>query len=182
VAPPRAASSRHLPLILVVLVLSFPGTGTSLLEGARYMCGVLPELRRAVAERRVLVARGGLGFVWLDLDGSRRWYLRYIASVARGRGVGSALLQEVLDRADARGATLVLHCPKARVRWYRRHGFLPVPATREARDRDCARVGCVKLRRRPSTRRLDLVRSAAPAPVAPARVLQAAGAAANCVA
>jgi GNAT superfamily N-acetyltransferase len=59
------------------------------------------------------------------------WYLGYlgVTTAAQGRGVGSALLREVLDRADAAGLPAYLESSNERnLTLYRRHGFQVVEA------------------------------------------------------
>lgn len=64
------------------------------------------------------------------------WFLQFIAveASARGRGLGSALLRSVLDRADAAGEAAYLEATSPQNRaLYERHGFrvieeLPLPA------------------------------------------------------
>jgi len=57
---------------------------------------------------------------------SRHWYLVWLGvdPPSRGRGVGSALLQPVLSRADDEGLPCYLQNSKAvNLAFYRRHGF-----------------------------------------------------------
>ncbi len=56
----------------------------------------------------------------------RHWYLATLGVVParQGRGIGSALIQPVLARADAEGLRCYVETEKERnVRFYRRHGF-----------------------------------------------------------
>ncbi len=57
---------------------------------------------------------------------SRHWYLPTLGvdPLSQGRGVGGALLQPVLARADAEGLFCYLETEKEiNVTFYRRHGF-----------------------------------------------------------
>ena len=142
----RVAQRRDLLPVLAVLVLSFDGAGDSLGGARDTVRGLWPALRAAIDGERVLVSRGGLTYAWLEKEPGT-WYVHSTASLPRGRGHGSRVLEDLLRRADEARVTVVLHCSRARVAWYRRHGFLPAPVTRSGQDQRFAAHGHVKLRR-----------------------------------
>jgi GNAT superfamily N-acetyltransferase len=143
----RLATRRDLILMLPVWVLSFPSTGNSLRQLRAGMRQEIPGLLTAIQGERAIVSRGGRAFAWWVLLPNHSWYVNYICAFPRGRGSGTLLLRALLDMADEAHASVVLHCRTTRVRWYRRHGFLLVPATDEPTDRVCERGGLVKMRR-----------------------------------
>jgi N-acetylglutamate synthase-like GNAT family acetyltransferase len=61
-----------------------------------------------------------------------------VAPAAAGRGVGSALLQRVIDRATELGASAVtlatFRAPPWNGPWFRRQGFEPMPESEIGRD------------------------------------------------
>lgn len=67
----------------------------------------------------------------LPQDGPQELRVLYVATAARGRGVGAALIEALLARADtARPVQLgVAAFNKGAQRFYRRHGFEPVPGS-----------------------------------------------------
>ena len=128
-------------MVLVVWVLSFSGTGSSLRQARGSMRQHLPALIRASQQRRLLIARHGLTFAWwrVTADG---WLLEEICSYPRGRGHGTQLLREFLHLANQAQVAVVLVYPPERVNWYRRHGFRLAPP-----EPAVTRLGLVVLRR-----------------------------------
>ena len=86
---------------------------------------MLPELRR-VTGRSFIRAMRGLSLMDASHPHEDHWYLWFVGVRPewRGAGLGSALMQPILDRADAEGMPAYLEAtsPLNR-RLYERHGF-----------------------------------------------------------
>jgi GNAT superfamily N-acetyltransferase len=75
----------------------------------------------------IMVSRELAGCVTVRPAGGRQWLEHfYLAPEHQGRGLGSAVLHEVLEQADAAGATVALDVLRgsAARRLYERHGFV----------------------------------------------------------
>ncbi len=82
--------------------------------------------------RHIVVDGERVGFVVVkpDGDGLLLDHL-YVLPVAQGRGIGAAVLADVLARADARGARVRVGALResGANRFYRRHGFVQASAS-----------------------------------------------------
>lgn len=86
----------------------------------------LPRLGRIFGGRTPLLLRG-LSLIEHEHPRAPHWYLPFIGVVPshQGRGIGSALLQSVLQRCDADGLPAYLEASSERNReLYLRHGFM----------------------------------------------------------
>ncbi|MEV5733306.1 GNAT family N-acetyltransferase [Streptomyces sp. NPDC052292] len=91
---------------------------------------VRQRLRDSFSTRYTSVVMSGgdfAGCVTVRPAGDRRWLEHfYLAPHHQGRGLGSAVLRSVLERADAQGRTVALKVLQgsAARRLYERHGFV----------------------------------------------------------
>jgi hypothetical protein len=136
------ASRGALIVVLAVWVLSFVGAGNTFGEARSNMRSRFPDLLTAAREHRVLVSRGGLTFAWWEPVAGGTWLLQEIASFPRGRGHGTRVLATFLHLADQAHVPVALVCPRARVNWYRRHGFRLGP-----KDHEVNRLGLLWMER-----------------------------------
>ncbi len=98
----------------------------------RWRSGLRDNLRLAVPTLRLM--RGGVGRALRTVNVLERahpreehWYLSYLGTdpTAQGRGIGSALMTAVLERADEQGLPAYLESSKkANLAFYGRHGFV----------------------------------------------------------
>ena len=83
-------------------------------------------LHPRLAARAPLLAAGVITIKRRRPRASRHWYLSLLGTdpVAQGQGLGSAVLQPVLERSDAEGIGIYLESSKERnLGFYARHGF-----------------------------------------------------------
>jgi len=103
----------------------FPPPGRWQLSRAQRL-RLLPPLVRFLGLRTASVL-GGLERMEREHPRDRsHWYLFILGTepAAQGRGLGSALLAQVLARVDANGMPAYLESSNERnIAWYRRHGF-----------------------------------------------------------
>ncbi len=86
-----------------------------------------PAMMRIVGLRRLpLIAKGMAQMDKAHPDDRPHWYLAVLGTDPdyQGKGLGSAVMQPVLDRCDADGVGAYLESSKeANIPFYRRHGF-----------------------------------------------------------
>jgi GNAT superfamily N-acetyltransferase len=128
----------------------------------------LPDAAASVRRRNVLVIRGGAGFIRWDVTGTG-WYVYEVASIYRGRGIGTALLLSFLGEADNARVAVVLHCKSRHIQWYRRHGFRLLPPGSSPVDRMHARNGLVGMHR---PARHEAARTRTPSTTSPASLVK----------
>jgi putative acetyltransferase len=93
-------------------------------EIERWVHALTPDRYTTYIDRIVVAEEDGaiVGFAWMGDDG--RLHALYVAPGAAGKGVGSALLQQVEQLAAERGLTSVhLEASLNAVPFYERHGF-----------------------------------------------------------
>ena len=88
---------------------------------------LLPRMVRIFGARRLPMIMSGLTAIEKQHPDDRpHWYLAVLGTDPehQGRGIGSAVMQPVLERCDADGVPAYLESSKERnVPYYRRHGF-----------------------------------------------------------
>jgi N-acetylglutamate synthase-like GNAT family acetyltransferase len=112
------------------------------LEGFEFVCTTPPISidRLSAGETWVAEPKGApVGFALVQpMDGCLYLANISVAPAAARRGVGSALLRRVIDRATELGASAVtlatFRAPPWNGPWFRRHGFASMPETEIGRD------------------------------------------------
>lgn len=113
-----------------VAVWGAPGTGPSFVRDL----SVVPRLA-AIVRRRSLAGLRYEAAMKRSRPSEDHWYLAVLGTrpECEGRGLGSSVLQPVLDRCDAEGLGAYLESSKeANLAYYRRHGFEVVDELRPA--------------------------------------------------